>query len=359
MSYRNQILIHLPREYKPLVQMKSNAPHHMRAVYEKKIKAITGGAKMARFIVSIILGWSLSTIPVEAAEFKGITLGLVSTSWDTQLAPVVAQQAGFFKQENLDVRNVTVTQGGAVMIALLTSGQAQMAITGAVSALQAISRGAPITIVSGVFDKAEYILMGAKGIHDLNGLRGKLIGSTGAGSFSEFAVVESLRRKGNLIRDKDYTLVPAGATAVRVAALQSGRIQAAPVSSLARINLEREGFPVLIEIGKAIPEFPFLVVIAKKEFVRDDSQKVFAFLRALDRSVHLIRNDKDKAVALARAYGLRGEPETQKKYLDYIADSFQLKLSKDNVNALLKVLEIDQPPEAFFSDAYLKEALGN
>jgi ABC-type nitrate/sulfonate/bicarbonate transport system substrate-binding protein len=176
----------------------------MRAVYEKKIKAITGGAKMARFIVSIILGWSLSTIPVEAAEFKGITLGLVSTSWDTQLAPVVAQQAGFFKQENLDVRNVTVTQGGAVMIALLTSGQAQMAITGAVSALQAISRGAPITIVSGVFDKAEYILMGAKGIHDLNGLRGKLIGSTGAGSFSEFAVVESLRRKGNLIRDKDY-----------------------------------------------------------------------------------------------------------------------------------------------------------
>ena len=30
-----------------------------------------------------------------AAEFKGITMGLVSTSWNTQLPPAVAQQAGF------------------------------------------------------------------------------------------------------------------------------------------------------------------------------------------------------------------------------------------------------------------------
>jgi ABC-type nitrate/sulfonate/bicarbonate transport system substrate-binding protein len=313
---------------------------------------------MSRLIGFVLFVWCFSGISVDAADFKGVTLGLVSTSWDTQLAPVVAQQAGFFKQENVDVRSVTVTQGGSLMIALLTSGQAQLAVTGAVSALQAISRGAPITIVSGLFDKADYILMGAKGIRDLNDLRGKLIGSTGAGSFSEFAVIESLKRKGNLIRDKDYTLVPVGGTSIRVAALQSGKIHAAPVSSLARINLEREGFPVLLEIGKAIPEFPFLVVIARTEFVRDDSQKISSVLRALDRAVRLIRQDKDKAVLLARAHGLRGETETQRKYVDYIADSFQLDVSKDNIHSLLKVLEINQPPDAFFNDAILKRALG-
>ena len=118
--------------------------------------------------------------------------------------------------------------GGAVMIALLTSGQAQMAITGAVSAVQAIAKGAPITIVSGVFDKADYILMGARGVRDLNGLRGQIIGSTGPGSFSEIAIVESLKRKGNLVRDRDYTLLTVGGTALRVAALQSGRNPSSP-----------------------------------------------------------------------------------------------------------------------------------
>jgi ABC-type nitrate/sulfonate/bicarbonate transport system substrate-binding protein len=303
---------------------------------------------------------SLFVTQLRADEFKGITLGLVSTSWDTQLAPVVAQQAGFFKQENLDVRNVIVSQGGgAVMIALLTSGQAQMAITGAVSAVQAIAKGAPITIVSGIFDKADYILMGAKEVRDLNGLRGRIIGSTGPGSFSEFAIVESLRRKGNLVRDRDYTLLTVGGTALRVAALQSGRIHAAPVSTAARIALEREGFPVLLEIGRAIPEFPFVVLTARKDFVRDESQKTAGFVRALDSSVRLIREDKTKAVGLARAYGLRGDLETQKKYVEYIADSFQLRLSKENINALLKVLKIDQPPEMFFNDSLLKKGLGS
>ena len=246
------------------------------------------------------------------------------------------------------------------MIALLTSGQAQMAITGAVSAVQAIAKGAPITIVSGVFDKADYILMGARGVRDLNGLRGQIIGSTGPGSFSEFAIVESLKRKGNLVRDRDYTLLTVGGTALRVAALQSGRIQAAPVSTAARIALEREGFPVLLEIGRAIPQsLPFVVLTARKDFVRDESQKTTGFVRALDRSVRIIREDKTKAVGLARAYGLHGDLETQKKYVEYIADSFQLRLAQENINALLKVLKIDHPPEMFFNDSLLKKALGS
>jgi len=309
------------------------------------------------FIAFIIFALAFSANPAKTAEFQGITMALVSLSLDTQLAPVVAQQAGFFKEEKLDIRNVTIPQGGAIMIALLTSGEAQLAITGAVSAVQAISRGAPITIVSGVFDKADYILMGARGMSNLNDLRGKVIGSTGAGSFSEFAVVESLRRKGNLIRDKDYTLVTVGGTAVRVAALQSGRIHAAPVSSGARINLEREGYPVLLEIGKAIPEFPFLVLVARNEFVKSDSQKIASVVRALERSVKLIRSDQNKAVALGRAYGLPGDLDNQKKYVEYIADSFQLRISDENINALLKVLKIDRRPEEFFSDVLLKKAL--
>jgi ABC-type nitrate/sulfonate/bicarbonate transport system substrate-binding protein len=95
-----------------------------------------GGTMVRIFLASVFFWLCSATTQLNAADFKGITLGLVSTSWDTLLPPAVAQQAGFFAQENLDVRSVTLTRGGPVMIALLTSGQAQLVIAGAVSVLQ-------------------------------------------------------------------------------------------------------------------------------------------------------------------------------------------------------------------------------
>lgn len=40
------------------------------------------------------------TASARGAEFTGITMGLGSTSWNTQLPAAVAQQAGFFKEQD-------------------------------------------------------------------------------------------------------------------------------------------------------------------------------------------------------------------------------------------------------------------
>ena len=149
------------------------------------------------------------TASARGDEFTGITMGLGSTTWNTQLPAAVAQQAGFFKEQGLDVRAVTIASGGPVMMALLSSGEAQVVVSGAVAILRGIASGAPAVIVGGEMDKPDYALIGAKGLKTVADLKGKIVGSTGAGSFSEFAVVESLRRKG-LIRDRDYTLLPIG-----------------------------------------------------------------------------------------------------------------------------------------------------
>jgi len=200
-------------------------------------------------------------------------------------------------------------------------------------------------------------LIGAKGMKTLSDLKGKVIGSTGAGSFSEFAVMESLRRNG-LMRDRDYTLLPVGGTAIRVAALQAGRIHAAPLSSGERIRVEEEGFPVLLEVGKAIPEYPFTVIAATKNFALSHPDKIGGVLRALDKANHLIRSDKDKAVQLGNAHGLRGDLRIQRKALDYVADDFNVRLKKDHLAALLNVIEIKKSPNAFFDETFLDRALG-
>jgi len=294
-------------------------------------------------------------VSVRAAEFKGITMGLVSTSWNTQLPPAVAQQAGFFKEEGLEVRAVTVASGGPIMMALLSSGEAQVIIAGAVAILRGIASGAPAVIVGGQLDKPDYALIGAKGLKTLADLKGKVVGSTGAGSFSEFAVTESLRRKG-LIRDRDYTLIPVGGTAIRVAALQAGRIQAAPLSSGERIGVEENGFPVLLEIGKTIPEFPFTVLAATKSFAVSNPDNVAGLLRALDKATSLIQKNKDAAVQLGKAYGLRGDIQTQRKALNYVADDFNVRLKKEHLAALLNAIAIKKAPEEFFDESFLSRA---
>ena len=293
--------------------------------------------------------------PVAASEFKGITLGLVSTSWNTQLPPAVTERAGFFRDEGLEVRSITIASGGPVMMALLTSGQTDLVIAGAVAILRGIASGAPAVIVGGVVDKPDYALIGAKGTKSLSDLKGKVVGTTGAGSFSEFAVVESLRRNG-LLRDRDYALIPVGGTAVRVAALATNRIQAAPLSSGERVRVERQGFPMLLEIGKVLPDFPFTVLGATKKFAASSPDRLAAVLRALYRAMELIKENKDRAVEFGKMHKLPGEPEIQRRALDYVAEDFDVRLKRENVAALLNVLGIKGGPGEFFDDSYLTRA---
>jgi ABC-type nitrate/sulfonate/bicarbonate transport system substrate-binding protein len=293
---------------------------------------------------------------VAAANFTGITLGLVSTSWNTQLPSAVATRAGFFKEEGLEVRGITITRGGPVMMAMLASGEAQFVISGVVAMLRGIASGFPAVIVGGTVDKLDFTLLGAKGLIGVNDLRGKVIGVTGAGSSSEFAVVESLKRKG-LVKDRDYTLVYAGDESVRVAALQTGRVHAIPVSAGRRLTVEKEGFPVLLEVGKVLPEFPSTVLVVTKVFAASSPDKVVGMLKALAKAIDLIRRDKDRAIEMGKAHGLPGDPIFQRRALDYMAEDFQVRLKTENLAAYMNVLGIGGEPEKFFDDSFLKRAL--
>ena len=79
-----------------------------------------------------------------AADLQVVTVALVSPSWNTGLPTAVARGAGFFKEEGLDVRPVTLSSSGPIMMALLMSGQADIVIAGAV----AICAGLPAVLPS-------------------------------------------------------------------------------------------------------------------------------------------------------------------------------------------------------------------
>ena len=302
-----------------------------------------------------LLFFLLAGLPARAAELRSLTLGLVSPNLSTQLPIVVGQQAGFFKEEGLSVHGVTIASGGTLMVAILTSGHADLVVSGVAPIMRAIDRGAPVSVVAGFQNKIDFALIGSKRVARLEDLRGKTIGVTSAGSFSEFAVLEAMKRRG-FMRDKDYQLIAAGSTHLRIGALKGGKVDAIPLSSGERHTLEDEGYPVLMEIGQVVPEIPLAVLVAAKQFAAKEPEYVARFIRALAKSIALIKRDREKAIQFAVAGKLRGNPDIQRRALNYFAQDLGVEIERENIVALLTALAIKGEPDRFFDRSYLARA---
>jgi ABC-type nitrate/sulfonate/bicarbonate transport system substrate-binding protein len=98
-------------------------------------------------------------------------------------------------------------------------------------------------------------------------------------------------------------------------------------------------------------------VSSTREFTASNPDKVAGFLRALSRGMEFIRNNKDKAIAIGKAQGMRGDLAVERKALDYYADDLDLRLTKSNISALLKIVDGSEPTERYFDDTYLNHAL--
>jgi ABC-type nitrate/sulfonate/bicarbonate transport system substrate-binding protein len=314
---------------------------------------------MKKFLLaSIVLLFGVIHTVAGGAELQGVTVALVSPSWNTGLPTAVARGAGFFKEEGLDVRPVTLSSSGPIMMALLMSGHADLVIAGAVAILRGISQNAPVVVVSGHLNRMSYALMSAKGFKTVAALRGKTIGITGIGGMGEFTVVESLRRSG-LVKDRDFTVLNIeGGPAARIAALKTGKVHAVPLTPGQRVQIENEGYPVLLDTRESLPEIPSTIIASTEEFTSSSPDKITRFLRALSRAMELIRRDKDKAIALGKSQGLRGDLALERKALDYYADDLDIRLKKENIAALLKPIGISEPPQKYFDESFLTRATG-
>ena len=307
-------------------------------------------------IVLLLLSVSLCSAP-STAEAKTLNVAYPSPSWNTSLPVSMAKEFGLFAAEGLDVRPVYV-RGGPVVMAALLGGDADFAVIAGVTAVTSIQRGADIVIVGGHTAYIDQVLVGARGVNKLSDLKGKVIGVTGSGGVTEFATVEALARKG-LVRDRDYTLLYSGNSPARVNALENGLVQAAAFSAIEKVVMEQRGYPVLLDTGKTIPEFPFMVIVATRQKIRTNPAEVTAFLRAVGNGMGAIQNSKDRVIATALKKDPGANATVLRKSLDYVAESFSIQLTRKNIQALLRGAKLNANVESpgvlekFFVDDFI------
>jgi ABC-type nitrate/sulfonate/bicarbonate transport system substrate-binding protein len=135
----------------------------------------------------------------------------------------------------------------------------------------------------------------------LQSLKGQVVGISGPGSFSDFALREAIKQVS--MSPDDFQIAALGNAAAQYAALESGNAQAVQLQSpLLEAQLGAKTVQVVFDFQKDLT--PSLVVTARTSAVRANPAPYAAFMTAFKQVMQRMKSDSAFALATAKqAYG--------------------------------------------------------
>jgi NitT/TauT family transport system substrate-binding protein len=270
-----------------------------------------------------------------AQEKKNLRIVFVSLSWNNQLPYRIAIAKGFFKDQGLSVEQIFV-RGGPTAIAALISGNVDFgSIGGAQAPIRSNARGLDLQILASLSNYTNYTLLGGKDTKSIEELRGKIIGVTGAGAYSDFAIRIFLKRH-NIDPDRDVTLRAIGGTALRAIALERGVISAAPFTAEDTIRLLDKGYPMIVNLNEAL-RIPQSILVTRGEMLQKYPETSKRFLKAMILGMQVAKYNKKEAIHIGVASGLPGDPDLIQRSYDLFSTGYaaDLSVAHDGIQIML------------------------
>lgn len=270
-----------------------------------------------------------------AQEKKNLRIVFVSLSWNNQLPYRIAIAKGFFRDQGLTVEQIFV-RGGPTAIAALVSGNVDFgSIGGAQAPIRSNARGLDLQILASLSNYTNYTLLGSKDARTVEQLRGKVIGVTGAGAYSDFVIRIFLKRH-NIDPDRDVTLRAIGGTALRAIALEKGIIHAAPFTAEDTIKLVDKGYPMIVNLNEAL-RVPQSILVARGEMLRKYPETSKRFLKAMILGMQIAKHNKKEAIQIGVASGLPGDPALIQRSYDLFSPGYaaDLSVAHDGIQIML------------------------
>ena len=274
----------------------------------------------------VIMAGSLLGPPSSLAqEKKQLRIVFVSLSWNNQLPFRIAIAKGFFKDQGLSVEPIFV-RGGPTAIAALVSGNVDFAsIGGAQAVIRSRARGLDLQLIASQSNYTNYTLLGSKAAKSVEELRGKIVGITGAGAFSDFVMRIYLQRH-HLDPDKDVQLRAIGGTVVRAIALEKGAIAAAPFSAEDAVKLLDKGYPMIANLNEAL-RIPQSVFVTRGDLLEKSPDTAKRFLKAVILGMQVAKHSKQEAIKTGLSAGLKGETRVINRSYDLFSPGYAADLS--------------------------------
>lgn len=217
-------------------------------------------------------------------------------------AVMIAKEQGFFKEEGILEFDIIVTNHDDDNLGRqLMAGRVQFGLDAKPQdVLRWVTKeGADICIIGSDISQFPMVVIGAKGIKSVAGLKGKRIGVTTGKSGTRVSLdatqSRTMLRAAGLDPDKDVTWVSGTQMHPElgdpVGALRRGEVDCVFVREVVGPKAEEEGFPVLLRFNEFYSDgYPVRVIIAAGAVIRQHPETVTAFLKALIRGYRFLRD---------------------------------------------------------------------
>ena len=248
-----------------------------------------------------VVGTSLFTAQIlRAASTEEKVRFSVAAVTGSYMDEFIAIERGYHRDEGLTVEMIRA--GGGIATQALIAGDLHFS-TSAGSALSAMLRGAEIKVVYTNIDRPGYQLWsGQPEIKSLKDLIGKRIGVTSRGDTQELSVRLLLRKHGIDANSVAYISVGFGAT--RLAALQTGIIDAAPLGAGDFAQLKQPKGHMLGDTEKEI-RFAYVGLAVSSRLLARQPNLVERFLRSVIRGREYGRRYREQTIPILDKYTQR------------------------------------------------------
>lgn len=207
---------------------------------------------------------------------------------------LVAKQKGYFKDEGLDVDLVSFTSGPIVHQAL-AAGELDMAYIGSPPVYHWYSRGLKSQIIAKVnYGQAAVLTRKDAGINSLADLKGKKLAGVRKGSGMDVLLRGYvLGEAAKLKPDEDVQIVPMPPGNMG-SSVEAGVTDAAFIwEPFTSQYLLRGKTKVIFDVNEALPKYPWYIIMALPDTIKNNRAAIVKALRAHKRAVDYLNSSPD------------------------------------------------------------------
>jgi NitT/TauT family transport system substrate-binding protein len=314
-------------------------------------------------LVGVAAGLGLAAVTAWAQTPITFQLNWVAGGANAGFAAAVAE--GYYKDAGLDVKLVE-GNGSGNTAQLVAAGRAQLAYADAVAVSQLIAKGAPMKIVSTIYQSNPNEVMALKktGIKSIKDLNGKKVGVP---SGSSQTTMLPLFLKANNLKESDVNLINMPMTSM-VPSLLAGQVDAILGSMDAyQIQAEAQGAQLdnyrFADYG--VPTVS-TSIFANDAYIKDNPEVIKKFIAASLKGWSFALDNPEKAVKDLKAVFPEMNEKTAAaelaaitplfcsggaKYIGKAEDSQWVKTQ--DLLSEVKLLPAGQDPKSYYTNAYL------
>ena len=245
---------------------------------------------MKNLLLASVVAAGLFLAPVSELRGQGIDKALIThQSESIGIAPLVyGVEKGFYRREGVDLQ-FRMLRSDLAVSAIIGSREVDY-MYGAGTAFRAGAKGLPIRILSHDIKSVLHYLMVPPSIQSAKDLKGKKVAIGSLGGTNMAAAKASIKALG-LDADKDVTYIVIGAASIRMAAMETGSVQASMMPSPWNVRMKQKGFKEMMFAGDVISD-PLNGIVTSKEKLDKNPEQVKKVLRGFLRALKAVRTEK-------------------------------------------------------------------